>query len=165
MENNEMQYVKMIYTMDYDTVNGKSKRPLLRAYEKLGITELIEEGNPFVLGYVYNNGDKSELRDFVTQRRIDSNGQSFQPISREEVKKIYDKMGVEKYKKLYGIMCTMFFEEKHDLGFEITTMDEMSRDRHIQWNAYQNGLTDINPYDSETLNDYTIKEVKRYNKH
>lgn len=160
MKNNEIQYVKMIYTMDYDTENSKSKRPLLRAYEKAGIIELIEKGCPFVLCYVH----EGILYDFVTHREITSNGQSYEVVSREDIGSLIEKMGTEKYKKLYSIMCVMFFDEKQDLGFEITNLDEMNDDRRIQWNAYQNDLTEISPYDKETMNDYTIASIKKYNK-
>ena len=61
-------------------------------------------------------------------------------------------------------MCVMFFDEKQDLGFEITNLDEMNDDRRIQWNAYQNDLTEIRPYDKETMNDDTIASIKKYNK-
>ena len=160
MKNNEIKYVKMIYTLDYDTKKDKSKRALLRAYEKSGIVELIENGCPFVLCYVHDG----KMYDFVTHREIMANGQSYQVVDREEVGTIIDAMGFKKVKKLYGILCVMLFDEKYDLGFDITTMDEMVEDRRIQWNAYQAGLTEISPYDKETMNDYTIATVKKYNK-
>lgn len=157
-----MKYVKMIYTKDYDTTSSKSKRPLLRAFQKAGITELIENDCPFILCYTHNG----KMYDFVTHREIVANGQSYQVVTREEVGKIVDAIGYEKYKVLYRIMCVMFFDEKQDLGFEITTIDEMDSDRKEQWKAYcdEENLTDISPYDRDTMNDYTIAVVKKYNR-
>lgn len=162
MEKNEMNYIKMIYTLDYDTKKDKSKRALLRAYQKSGITELIENDCPFVLCFALDG----KMYDFVTQREIVANGQKYEIVSREEIGKIIETMGYEKYKKLYSIMCVMFFDDKQDLGFEITTMDEMTGDRRKQFEAYldERNLTDIDPYGRETLNNYTTAAVKRYNK-
>ena len=161
MEFRKTRYVKMIYTMDYDTPTGKSRRPLRRAYQKAGIYELIEDDCPFVLGYINEDG---KMVDFITHREILTNGQSYQEISREEIGRIYDSLGYDKIKQLYNIMCVMFFDEEHDLGFEISTMEELDADRKYQWKAYNDGKTTISPYDREVINNYSASYVKKYNR-
>ena len=155
---NEIKFVKMFYTMDYDTLNMKSKRPLLRAYQKAGVDELIENDCPFVIGYIYDGS----LFEYFTSREIPA-GSVLVEVSCGDVFELYNKLSDSKKQKIKDIINVMFFDEKINLGFDITNMYEMGDDRRLQWKAYQAGLTDISPYDRDKMNDYTIAKVKSYN--
>ena len=155
---NEIKFVKMFYTMDYDTLNMKSRRPLLRAYQKAEVNELIENDCPFVIGYIYDGS----LFEYFTSREIISNGNLVE-VSYGEVFDLYNKLSDAKKKKIIDIIGVMFFKDEIDLGFDITNIYEMGDDRRLQWKGYQVGLTDISPYDRDKMNDYTIAKVKSYN--
>lgn len=154
----EIKFVKMFYTMDYDTLNMKSRRPLLRAYQKAGVNELIENDCPFVLGYICDG----ILFDYFTNREIPI-GSVLVEITNDELVDIVKRLNNNKKQLISNIIGVMFFNENIDLGFVITNMYEMGDDRRFQWKAYQAGLTDISPYDRDKMNDYTIAKVKSYN--
>lgn len=154
----EFKYVKMFFTMDYDTLDSKSRRPLLRAYQKAGVNELIENGCPFVLGYVCDG----MLFDCFTNRQISISGNLVE-INDNEFVQIVNSLGNDKAKMVTNIIKVMFFDENINLGFDITDMYEIGDDRRLQWQAYQIGLSDISPYDRDKMNDYTIAKIKRYN--
>lgn len=154
----KLRFVKMIYTNNYDTFDKKGKRPLLRAYLKAGVNELVENDCPFVLGYVC----EGMLFDAFTNREISINGNLVE-IDDNELKCILDTLDNEKKEMISDIIKVMFFNEKVDLGFDISTMYEVADDRKEQWVAYQNGLTEISPYDMANVNNYTASKVKKYN--
>lgn len=158
MKNNEIKFVKMFYTMDYDTENSKSRRPLLRAYQKAGVNELIENGCPFVIGYVFDGS----LYEYFTSSEILVNGNLVE-ITYDELFDLFNGLSADKKKQITSIINVMFLDKNIDLGFDITNMYEIGDDRRFQWEAYQKGLTDISPYDRDRVNDYTIAKVKSYN--
>ena len=41
---------------------------------------------------------------------------------------------------------------------EVTTMEEAAQDRAIQFDAYQKGLTTINPYDKDQINNFNANK-------
>ena len=156
-----MKFVKITYKNDYDTTDRKGKRPLLRAYEKAGVKSFIEGGNPIVLAVL----NKNCLYEMLTNKPLLVKNFEYEEINYEYVRTIiHNAIDNKELRKVYDIISVMFFNEDIDLGFEISDMDEMSRDRNIQFSAYNDDLTDINPYSHDNLNDYTISQVKLYGK-
>ena len=163
----EVKYFKMFYTRDYDTKLEKSRRALLRAYQKAGILELIQDGYPFIMGYI----EEDKMYELFTNSEFFNINGQFVGVSKSNIETILNNLGEEKKEKVRNIMRLMVSDEVlpiwyeiTTLGFDITDIDELSRDNAIQWFAYQDEMTDVNPYDRETLGSYTRAAVKKYNR-
>jgi len=153
-----MKYVKIVYRKDYDTIEEKSNRCLIRAYEKAGINHFFENGNPVVYGYFYN----SCLFELLTNRPISS--RNYEDVDFRSVFDTIRSCSKDELNKLANIINVVFFDENIDLGYEITTMEEAAYDRSIQLKAYEKGLTSINPYDIFEADNYSVKKIKMYNR-
>ena len=151
-----MKYVKITYKNDYDTNRVKGNRPLLRAFQKGNVKSFIENDNPIIFAYYRDK----YLYELLTNKPLIIKNFEFEDVDYEDVMSIIKSCSKEELSMVYKIISVMYFNEIIDLGFDITDMEEAWQDRVIQLKAYENGLTDINPYDS--VNDYSINNVKKY---
>lgn len=151
-----MEFVKVIYKNDYDSVEMRGKRPLLRAYNKLGISTFIDEEDPFVLGYMVNGS----IHEFLTH--VEINASEYEVVDTNYVKSCVGKCDNIELEKLHKLFLVIFNQQQIDLGCEISNSDEIAKDRAIQFEAYNNNLTSINPYDERYINCYTASAINDY---
>ncbi len=87
------------------------------------------------------------------------------------IDEIFDVATMEESRKgiLNKIVRNVLFGEDIDLGFEVSTIEELARDRAIELDAYEKRLSRINPYQrlnqGDPTNDYNsfahkIAEIK-----
>lgn len=151
-----------IYLMNaYDTEDEIGNRPLIRCFQKSGVSCFIEDCNPFLLVYVDEGLFIRELftREFLRKSNICNKPYAESedvlkfndlvrfkavPITKEE---LYNLLPLGANKDYIKAIEKAIFNK--DNNFELSTMEELSEDRYIQFNAFQEGLTTIDPYGEE----------------
>ncbi len=153
-----MLFYKIYLENYYDTEDEISNRPLIRAYQKTGVTNLIEDYIPFVIAYV---DEGLFIREFFTGEFLRKSNFCNKPYSdSEDVLKFNDiarfkakAISKEDLYKLLPLKRNNAFIQaigkailKIDNDFELSTPSEIEEDQACQLEAYNNGLTTIHPY-------------------
>lgn len=141
-------YVKIIYQYEYKNRYDNVNRPLIRAFQKIGAQSLLEAGNRAILLGYFKDGKIYEL---FTNNRLDYN--SYHVIKEANANEILGNIDATSLDKISKIIRKIIFDEDVNLDFEVSSMEDLALDRAKQFDAYEKGLTKINPYD--------IKYVKR----
>lgn len=165
-----MLFYKIFLDFPYDTENQIGNRPLLRGYLKSGAEVLIEDGKPYILTYV---DDGLFIREFFTTEflrkgnfcnplyQMPEDFIKFNELSRFRIvpvdkEELFNLLSLRKNKELLLVIQKALFNIEND--FEISTMEELAADRAIQFDAYQQGLTTIDPYSAQ----YRENKALRY---
>ena len=165
-----MLFYKIFLDCPYDTENQIGNRPLLRGYLKSGAEVLIEDGAPYILTYV---DDGLFIREFFTTEFLrkanfcnppystpedfikfnDLSRFRIVPVDKDE---LFDLLSLRKNKELLSVIQKALFNIENNL--EISTIEELAADRAVQFDAYQQGLTTIDPYSQQ----YRENKALRY---
>ena len=148
-----MEYAKIIVKNDYEKRGDLVLRSYIRALKKVGKAgELLLNGDEgIIFGVIDLDGNFHEL---FTNNIIDYNGYS--KLTQSEYNNLCDifvNLEDEKVSLLQNIMEAVLFDEKIDLGFEISTMEELSKDRYVEFDAYNDYLSRIDPFPKLSDND------------
>lgn len=156
-----MLFYKIFLDCPYDTENQIGNRPLYRGYIKSGANELVEDGVPYILTYV---DDGLFIREFFTTEFLrkanfcnlpyetpedfikfnDLSRFRIVPVDKDE---LFDLLSLRKNKALLCAIQKALFNLEND--FELSSMEDLAADRAIQFDAYQQGLTTIDPYSAQ----------------
>ena len=161
-----MEYAKIIVKNNYEKRGDLVLRSYIRAMRKIHEGRLLDGDNAVIYGVV-NNGEFHEL---FTNRVINHSDYIYVNID-----EIFDVAMIDKDRKLLlnKIMRKVLFNEKVNLDFEVSTMEELFSDRTVEIDAYEKRLSRIHPYarlnEGDPNNDYDnffrkleeIKEMKR----
>ena len=139
-------YAKIIIKNNYEKRGDLVLRSYIRALKKIGkIGELLLNGNEaFIFGVVDPNGLFHEL---FTNNVIDYHDHS--KLTNSEYGSLCDifvNISDEESETLKHIMENVLFGEKKDLGFEVSTREELSQDIYVEFDAFNNYLSGINPF-------------------
>ncbi len=166
-----MIYYKIYLMNNYETEQEISNRPLKRGYLKAGVNELLNDkslvNEPFIIVFVdrdmliheYFTGSYLRMLN-ITGKSEDNDILIFNDLIKFNFERIPED-SINKYaslranKKLRDVIRKIIFNENND--FEVTTMEELAEDRAIQFDAYTNGLTTINPYTEEYIKDKSLR--------
>ena len=162
-----MEYAKIIVKNNYEQRGDLVLRSYIRALRKTGVGRLLDGENAVIYGVVDNNG---RFHEFFTNKVI--NYDNYVLVSIDE---LYDVDMIPNNRKelLKKIMEKVLFGENVNLDFEISTIEELAKDRAIEFDAYNSFLSRINPYlrlsesdNQELYNAYDsfaqkIKEIKK----
>lgn len=164
-----MKYAKIVVKSNYEKKGDLVLRSYVRALTKIGETRLLDgQGNAFIYGVIDDFGRFHEL---FTNEIIDFD--DYIIINIEELIEL-DYISDSRKALLKKIMESVLFDKKVDLNFEISSMLELAEDRAVEFKAYNDDLSKINPYRriSERENQdlynaynsfsYKIKTIKTY---
>ena len=160
-----MRCAKIVVKNNYEKRGDLVLRSYIRALRKINAGVFLDGDNAVIYGIVDNSGIFHEL---YTDEVIDYD--NYLPVIAEELYRPLD-MNEEKKALIKKIINKVLFGKNVDLDIEISTIEELSEDRAIEFDAYNNYLSRINPYqrlntsNPDSLNDYNnfsrkLEEIK-----
>ena len=140
-----MKYAKIIVKNNYEKRGDLVLRSYIRALKKIYETRLIDGENALIYGVI---DDNNEFHELFTNEVI-----NYDDYIYVDTVEIFDTlMASDNQKKLLNkIMEKVLFGKDISIDFEISTTEELAKDRTIEFEAYNNYLSRINPY--QRLND------------
>ena len=128
-------------------------RPLIRAYNELGLDSFFEGENVVLLGIVKDN----IFYELFTWKPI--NYSNYEIIDNDEFENIMKDMPLEKARLLKRTINNLVFNKHEETNINSSTIEELAHDRAIEFDAYDKLLTDINPYQEpyNAYNDFNYK--------
>ena len=168
-----MEFARIVVKKDYEKRGDLVLRSYIRALNIIDETRLIDGDVAYIYGVI---DDNKKFHELFTNEVIDFD--NYELVGIEEIFEI-DTMPSKRKEYLAKIMRNILFGEKIILDFEVSTMEELSEDRAVEFEAYNNYLSGINPYqrllssdDQSKYNAYNslvckikaIKEMKRLDK-
>ena len=150
-----MKYAKIIVKNNYECRGDLVLRSYIRALEKVNAIRFLENGNAVIYGVVDNDNTFYELLtneiinidNYVFVDVIELFDAEFMPDNiRDLMKKINEKI---------------LFGKDVELGFEVSTIEDLAKDRAIEFEAYDRYLSRINPY--QRLTSDNMNSVNDYN--
>lgn len=163
------QCAKIIVKNNYEKRGDLVLRSYIRALQKAKIGKFLDGENAVIYGFIDDNGLFHEL---YTGEVIDYDG--YVEIIAEEMYRAFGLSDVEKelIKKLNE---KILFGKDVKIDLEISTSEDLAKDRSIEFDAYNNCLSRINPYmrlsenEQERYNAYNsfetkLKEIKKMRK-
>lgn len=141
-----MDYAKIIIKSDYEKRGDLVLRSYIRALKRVGkVGELLLNGDEaYIFGVVDPNG---LFHEFFTNNVIDY--QDHTKLTDDEYESLYGiliDITEDEVDELKDVMESVLFGEKRDLGFEVSTMEELSQDIYVEFEAFNHYLSRINPF-------------------
>ncbi len=135
-----MKYVKIVVKSDYENEGDLVLRSYVRALKKANLKPFLDGDKGIIYGEVKEDGVFHEL---LTGKAIDYD--EIEELTISDVERLFNKepWDLETAKK---IIRKIIFREKVELDFEVSTMEENAMDRAIEFEAYNECLSKINPY-------------------
>ena len=158
-----MNYGKIVVKNNYEKKNDLVFRPLVRAYKKIGVNSLMEGDSAVLLG-VINEEDK--FVEVFTKEVI--NYDEYEHVSVLDAYYMLAPIKVEQANMLRKVIGKLVFNKEISEDLEISTMEDLARDRGIEFQAFNDSLTSNNVY-SEPYNGYNdfnfkLEKVKKNGK-
>ncbi len=158
-----MEYAKIIVKSDYEKRGDLVLRTYIRALKAIKpiSDRLLDGDNAFIYGVIDDKGLFHEVftgevigySDYIS---VDEDEMILACIRNNEEKEL-----------LKAINLKTLFNYDKNLGFEISTMEDLAKDRAIEFTAYNNFLSPVNPYsrlsngEVEDCNNFLRKIEKR----
>ncbi len=157
-----MIYAKIIVKNEYARRGDLVLRQYIRAVKKINAGELLDGDNALIYGTVDEVGRFHEL---LTGNIIDYNG--YVVVPEEEYNNVCYSVS-NKRELLTKVIEKLLFNQDNDLKMEFSTMEELARDRAIEFDAYDKHLSRVNPYQRVSLpesdcNNF-LNKIKEINK-
>ena len=151
-----MRYAKILVKNNYEQRGDLVLRSYVRALKKISEGRLLDGDNAVIYGVIADDGKFYEL---FTNEVIDYDNYVY-----VDIEEIFDTYTMPNNRKelLKKIIEKVLFDKKVDLNIEISTMEELARDRSIEFDAYNNYLSRINPY-TRLLSDEEQYKYNAYN--
>ncbi len=159
-----MEYAKIIVKNDYEKRGDLVLRSFIRALKKANGVELLDGDNALIYGMVDEFG---RFYEFFTKEIIDCENYVIIPLE-EYIDVCF--MPREKKDTLRKIIEKLILEKDIELEIDSSTIEELAKDRLIEFKAYNNYLSRINPFTrlDEQSNmfaynsfQYKLKEIKK----
>lgn len=158
-----MKCAKIIVKNNYEKRGDLVLRSYVRAIQKIHEARLLDGENAIIYGVADETGRFYEL---FTNIPID-----YDDYELVTTKEIFDIgiMSEDRKDLLKKIIEKIIFNCDVDLDIEISTIEDLAKDRAIEFEAYDNYLSRINPYqrlnNPDSYNDYNnflrkIEEIK-----
>ncbi len=144
---------KIVVKNNYEKKGDLVYRPLIRAYHENGLDSFISGDNVYLLGIVRDN----IFYELFTWKSIPYS--DYEIITYEEFDSILDSLPLENARILKKTINNFVFNKNSDKNYNASSIEELAKDRMVEFMAYNNNLTDINPYE-EPLNGYNDFEYK-----
>ena len=150
-----MKYAKIIVKSNYEKRGDLVLRSYIRALRKYNLGALLDGENAFIYGIV---DDNNKFHELFTNNVIDYDNCIM--INIEEYFEIIN--ALSKKAGVYNeIIKNVLFNDKLSSDFEISTMEDLAKDRAIEFEAYNRYMSRINPY--QRVSDENPKSFNDYN--
>ena len=148
-----MVFAKINVKREYEEKGDLVFRPLSRMYEKLNTAYNTKDKVVPLLGIVSQN----KFYELTTMKEIPD--AYYEIINFNEFETIIDNLKVENLKKLRKLINFCVFNETSKMDYGISTIEELARDRWIDFDGYNKSLTNIKPYQEPLMgyNDFNYK--------
>ncbi len=162
-----MKYAKIIVKNDYEKRGDLVLRSYIRALKKINAKSLLNGDEAFIYGVV---DDNNKFYEFFTKQIIDYH--NYQDASIDEILNL-SYLSLTQVDQIVKVIKNVLYNENIDFDFEISSIEDLACDRAIEFEAYMNFLSRINPYKRLTLTDnqdiyngynnffYKISELKK----
>ena len=149
-----MEYAKIIVKSNYEKRGDLVLRSYIRALKKVNGVELLDGDDGIIYGTVDEFGN---FYEFFTKEIIDCNNYVIIPLE-----EYIDVCFMPKSKKevLKQIIEKMILEKDIEMDLDSSSIEELAKDRLIEFEAYNNFLSRINPF---TRLDDDMKDFFAYN--
>ena len=145
-------YGKIIIKNDYEQEGDLVLRSYIRALKKINALMLLDGDTAIIYGSI---DDDNKFHELLTDKVIE-----YDKVLRitEDDEKRLSELSYFDIEKVKMIIEKVIFNKDIKLDFEISNMEELAMDRFIEFEAYSNGLSAINPYSrlEEDIVDYNI---------
>lgn len=142
-----MVFAKVNVRNEYKKRGDLVFRPLSRVYQKLGTVYNTKDDVVPLIGVVYNN----VFYELTTWRIIED--VEYQVISINEFETILNNLRIDNLVKLREMINYTVFNEQSKVDYGISSIEDLAKDRWVDFDGYNNSLTNVNPY-LEPLNSY-----------
>ncbi len=154
-----MKCAKIIIKDNYEQRGDLVLRSYIRALKKAKANLLLDGNNGIIYGVVDEAGDFCEI---FTSRVIDYDDYvTISPQEDIEFCKEISILSQEEMLLLKNIIENVLFNQNNELGFEVSSMEDLAKDRAIEFDAYDNFMSLINPY--QRLNENDVQRYNDYN--
>ena len=154
-----MELAKIIVKSNYEKKGDLVFRPLIRMLNKCDLSGIVNDNETIILGLVQDD----IFYEFTTWKPI--HNASYKIISMEEFNCIIDNISVDNLHQLRTIINAMVFNKNDNINFDASMIEDLAKDRGIEFNAYNQDLSNINPYEEpyDGYNDflYKCKKLKK----
>ena len=149
-----MKYARIVVKNNYQEKGDLVLRELVRAFRKLKLDSLIINDGIIIPGVVF---DKGIVYIPFTEHSFEYH--YYEDISEDEFKDIISSLSLEQQYLLNIIIRKYIFKENIEIE-DVSSMEDLSYDRMVELEAFDSGLSTINPYEIGHLNDYNDFFVK-----
>ena len=148
-----MVFAKINVKRNYEEKGDLVFRPLSRIYEKLKTGYNTKDKIVPLLGVVYND----VFYELTTMRKIVD--ADYEIINFDEFEIIINNLKLENLIYLREMINFSIFNEASKVDYGISSIEDLARDRFIDFEGYNNCLTYVNPYQEplEGYNDFNFK--------
>ena len=143
-----MIFAKINVKKDYEEKGDLVFRPLLRVYEKLKTAYSTHDNVVPLIGVIYNG----EFYELTTWKKIEK--ANYEIIDFEEFETIINNLKLENLKLLRELINFSVFHEPSKIDYGISSIEDLAKDRWVDFEGYNNELTNVNPY-QEPLDGYS----------
>ena len=153
-----MKCAKIVVKNNYEKKGDLVLRSYIRALRKVSADLLLDGDNAIIYGKVLDDGRFYEL---FTNMIIDSD---YTLVSLDEANSFYDAfmdLSKEDVITIKSIIEKIIFDKNIELDFEVSSMEDLAKDRAIEFEAYDNYMSSINPY--QRLNNDSDIDYNAYN--
>ena len=146
-----MSFARIKVKNNYEKRGDLVLRSYIRALKKVNANLLLDGDDAYIYGVVDKNGTFHEL---FTKETFKYDYYEIIPLDACLDLTLLSPKRLEKLK----LIVEHFIFGHDDIDFEVSTIEELAEDRAIEFEAYNNGLSRINPYnrlnDNKSYNDY-----------
>ena len=148
-----MIFAKINVKRSYEEKGDLVFRPLSRIYEKLKTKYTTSDEIVPLLGVIYED----EFYELTNMKKIVD--ADYEIIDSEEFAQIIDNLKFENLKYLREMINFCIFNESSKTDYGISTIEDLAKDRWIDFEGYNNYLTNVNPYQEpfDGYNDFNYK--------
>ena len=134
-----MKYAKIIVKNNYERRGDLVLRSYIRALKIVNAERFLDGDSALIYGIVSENGNFFEM---FTREKIDYD--SYVIIDQEEYLKAYSSKG--DIAELSNVVKKVLFNKDVRLNISVSSIDELTMDNTIEYRAYLEGKSLINPF-------------------
>ena len=155
-----MNVGRIVVKNNYEKRGDLVLRSYIRALKKIKAGVLLREDHAYIYG---NIGEDGKFYEFFTKELIDYN--YYDLASPDELYGL-NYIPIKEMYQIKKIIDHVLFRKDIDFNFEISSIEELAEDRAIEFEAYNNYLSRINPYmrldeeNQDRYNAYNNFEIK-----
>lgn len=151
-----MEYAKIVVKYNYEKRGDLVLRSYIRTLKKIQEGRLLDGDNGFIYGII---DEDKKFHELFTNQVI-----NYDDYFLVDAVEIFDIATMPDNRKefLKKIMENVLFGKNIDPDYDISSVEELAKDRAVEFDAYNNCMSRINPYQRlgeksyESYNDYNI---------